>query len=48
MEFCHAYELGSDVEYVKHIICHAEDAIIKDQKRTGPACVIDILCRILN
>ncbi len=48
MDFCLAFELGGNVEYIKHIVCHAEETIVKDRKRTGPACVLDILRQIAN
>ena len=48
MDLYSAFEFGGNVEYIKHILCLVDRPIIKDRKRTGPVCVIDILRQISN
>ena len=47
MDLCHAFELGINVEYIKHVACHEEGKIVKDRKRTE-VWILDVLREIFN
>lgn len=48
MKLNNAFELGSNVEYIKHIVCHTEEKLVKDRKRKGWLTILDILRQIQN
>ncbi len=48
MDLSSAFDLGSNIEYIKHVVCHGEAMIVKHRKRKGDLMVLDVLREILN